>query len=117
MDIESMFTLPLGEEERQQEWESTKQRACNNNFPINLSQKLKQTKQRKLSHTILRSKSSDTKWATFTYTSQISKITNIFKQTNVKIPYKTNNTILQPTRPTTNTPIPPHANSGVFALT
>jgi len=35
----------------------------------------------------------------------------------VKIAYKTNNTILQLTRPTTNTPIPPHANSGVYALT
>ena len=64
----------------------------------------------------LPSKSSDTKWATFA-SPQITKITNIFKQTNVKIAYKTNNTILQLTRPTTNSPIPPHANSGVYALT
>jgi len=98
--------------------QATKQTARNNNYPINLLQKLKQRIQGKLSHLTLPSKSSDTKWATFTYTSpQIRKITNIFKQTNVKIAYKTNNTILQLTRPTTNTPNPPHANSGVYALT
>jgi len=115
---ERMFTLPLGEEQRQEEWESIKQIAHNNNYPINLLQKLKQRIQRKLSHLKLPSKSSDTKWATFTYTTlQISKITNIFKQTNMKIAYKTNNTILQLARPTTNTPIPPHANSGVYTLT
>ena len=84
---------------------------------MNLLQKLKQRTQRKLSYLTLPSKSSDTKWATFTYTTpQIRKITNIFKQTNVKIAYKTNNTILQLTKPT-NTPIPPHANSEIYALT
>jgi len=58
------------------------------------------------------------KWATFTYTTpHIRKITNIFKQTNVKIAFKTNNTILQLTRPTTKTLIPPHASSGVYTLT
>jgi len=113
-----MFTLPLGEEQRQVEWESIKQMERNNNYPINLLQKLKQRIQRKLSHPTLPSKNSDTKWTTFTdSTPQIKKITNIFKQTNVKIAYKTNNTILRLTRPTTNTPIPPHANSGVYALT
>jgi len=81
-------------------------------------QKLKRRIQRKLSHPTLPSKSSDTKWATSTYTSpEIMKITNIFKQTNVKITYKTNNTILQLTRPTTNTPVPPDANSGAYPLT
>ena len=110
-----MFTLLLGEVEWQEEWESLKQIA-RNNYPINLLQKLKQRRQRKLSHLTLLSKSSDTMWATFT-SPQIRKITNIFKQTNVKITYKTNNTILQLTRPTTNTPIPPHVNSGVYALT
>jgi hypothetical protein len=116
--IERMFTLPLGGEQWQEEWESIKQIERNNNYPINLLQKLKQRIQRKLSHLTLPSKSSDTKWATFTYTTpQIRKITNVFKQTNVKIAYKTNNTILQLTRPTTNTPIPPHDNSGGYALT
>jgi len=100
--IERIFTLPLAEEQQQEEWESIKQRARNNNYPINLFQKLKQRIQRELSHPTLPSKSSDTKWATFTYTTpQIRKVTNIFKQTNVKIAYKTNNTILQLTRPTT----------------
>jgi len=37
--IERMFTLRLGEEERQEEWESIKQIARNNNYPINLLQK------------------------------------------------------------------------------
>ena len=114
--IERMFTLPLREAERQEEWESIKQIACNNNYPINLLQKLKQRIQWKLSHLTLLLKSSDTKLATFT-SPKIRKITNIFKQTNVKIAYKTNNTILQLTRPTTNTPIPPHAYSEVYALT
>jgi len=38
--IDSMFTLPLGEEERQVEWESIKQKA-RNKHRINLLQKLK----------------------------------------------------------------------------
>jgi len=111
--IEWIFTLPLGEEQWQEEWESIKQISRNNNnYSINLLQKLKQRIQRKVSHPTLPSKSSDT------YTiPQIRRVTNIFKQTNVKTAYKTNNTILQLTRLTTNTAISPHANSGVYALT
>jgi len=41
--IERMFALPLGEEQWQEEWESIKQIACNNNYPVNLLQKLKQS--------------------------------------------------------------------------
>jgi hypothetical protein len=84
-----MFTPLLREKQRQEEWESIKQTARNNTFPISLLFKLKQRIHLKHSHPTPPSKNSDTKWASFTYTTpHIRKITNIFKQTNVKIAFK-----------------------------
>ena len=83
--IERMFTLPLAEQ-RQEEWESIEQIARKNNTPISLLLKLKLRIRLQISQPTLTSKNSDTKWAKFTYnTPHIGIITNIFKQTNVKI--------------------------------
>jgi hypothetical protein len=60
------------------------------------------------------------KWATFTYTSpRVRKITNLFKNTNVKVAFKSNNTIAQLTKPpTTTTSNPaPYNKSGIYSLT
>jgi len=42
------------------------------------------------------------KWATFTYhSSKVRKITNVFKQTDIKIAFKNTNTLQQLTKPKT----------------
>jgi hypothetical protein len=47
----------------------------------------------------------DTKWATFTFSSpHIWKITNLFRHTNIKISYKSGNTVAQ--LPRTQHPTP-----------
>jgi hypothetical protein len=52
--------------------------------------------------------SMDTKWATYMYTSpHIRKIINLFENTNVKVTFKSNNTIMQLTKP----PTQPHPAS------
>ena len=61
----------------------------------------------------------DTKWATFTYTSpQIRKITNLFKHTNVKVAFKCNNTISRLTKPAKQTlRLTPYDRNGIYSLT
>ena len=61
-----------------------------------------------------------TNWATFTYTSpQIRKITNLFKDTNVRTAYKCTNTISHLSKPTNKeTLLPsPYDRSGIYKLT
>ena len=57
------------------------------------------------------------KWVTFTYISpQIGKITNLFRNTNIRITYKCRNTIanwIKPPRDHT----PPHNQWGIYQLT
>jgi len=63
-------------------------------FPINILQKLKKRTQQQLSQPTTPKKKKGTKWATFTYTTpHIRKITNMFKNTDIKIAFKTNNTL------------------------
>ena len=87
-------------------------------FPINILQKLKKRTQQQLSQPATPKKENGTKWATFTYTTlHISKITNMFKNTDIKIAFKTNNTLRQLTKPPTHTPTPPQECSAIYALT
>jgi len=98
--LERMYSLPLNQTQLQNEWESIKQIAYSNNFPINILQKLKERPCQQLSHPATPKKKKGTKWATFTYTtSHIRKITNLFKNTDIKIAFKTNNTLRQLTKP------------------
>ena len=60
----------------------------------------------------------NTKWTTFTFTTpHIRKITNLFKNTDIKIAFKTNNTLRQLTKPSAHTPTPPQECSGIYGLT
>jgi hypothetical protein len=57
------------------------------------------------------------KWATFTYHNpNVRKITNLFKQTDIKIAFKSTNTTQQQTRPTNHETTPDHNKSGVYKL-
>ena len=114
-----MLTLPF-REERQEEWKYILQTAHNNNLPVNLLIRQKQRIQRRTTQPKTPTTTgTDTRWATFTYTSpQIRKLTNLFKHTNVKIAFKSNNTISQLTKPANKTPPPnPKDRSRIYSLT
>ena len=98
--LERMHSFPLNQTQLQNEWESIKQIAYSYNFPINTLQKLKERTRQQLSHSATPKKKKGTKWATFTYTTpHIRKITNLFKNTDIKIAFKTNNSQNPPPTP------------------
>jgi len=118
--INRMLSLPLNEV-RHKEWRSIRQTAHNNNnIPIHLT-KLRHNIQKKLDQPHFPTASTqDTIWATFTHSSpHLRKITNLFKNTNVEVTFKSSNTIPQLTKPHTRTiPSPtPHDMSGIYSLT
>jgi hypothetical protein len=113
---ERVLTFPLGEKQHQKEWETIQQTANSNNFPEKLLMKLKQHITRKLTQPTPPTKRNDTKWALFTYTPpHVRKITNILKQTNIKVAFKTNSAIPSLTRPTNKPKTLPHDISGVYS--
>jgi hypothetical protein len=116
---ERMFTLPLTTDRQLSEWKTILLIAPNNNIPRKLLLRLKQQIQQR---TTQPSSITDTritaKWAIFLYTSPCNRrITNLFKHTNVKAAFKTNNTISQLTKPGIRTNTPTHNNRGIYKLT
>jgi hypothetical protein len=104
------------EEKRQAEWETIKTIARNNNYTIKCITRIKTQLQNKTPTPNARD--NNKKWATFTYrSSNVRKITNLFKQTDVNIAFRGANTIRQYTRP--NSPVKTHDynNSGIYKLT
>jgi hypothetical protein len=93
--INRMLSLPLNDV-RHKEWKNIKLTA-HNNIPIHLLTKLRCNIQKKRNQPHLPTASvKDTKWATFTHSSQqVRKITILFKIINVKVTFKSNNTIAQ----------------------
>jgi hypothetical protein len=97
-----MLSRPLTEEKRQAEWETIKTIARNNNFPIKLITRMKTQMQNNTPTAT--AKDINKKWATFTYhSSNVRKITKLFKHTNVNIAFRSTNTIRQCTKPKTST--------------
>jgi hypothetical protein len=92
--LERMYSLPLNQTKLQNEWETIKQIADSNNFPINILHKLKKRTLQHLSQPTTPKKKKDTKWTTFKYTTpHIRKITNLFKNTDIKIAFKIINSL------------------------
>jgi len=114
-----MFNLPLNNDQQHSEWQTILQIAKNNKFPNTLLNKLKH----QIQHRIMRatpptSNENIPKWATFTFTSpHIHRITNLFKHTNIRIAFRSNNTIAQLTKPPNDHKIPPHNKLGIYELT
>ena len=112
--IHRMITLPITEKSKQEEWNTILTIAKNNGYPLSIINKLKTKliarKQNQQCPTkILHNK----KWITFTYFSPIIRhITNLFKHSNLKIAYRTTNTIQQQLteKPTNKNP------SGIYKL-
>ena len=119
--IRRMLTLPLDREQQHGEWQQILHIAHNNNFSTNLLTRLKLKVQQSISKPEPPSPTSisnHTKWALFTYTSpQIRKVTNIFKQTNIRIAFKCNNTLSRLSKPSTKThPTTAYDKCGVYSV-
>ena len=119
--INRMLSLPLSKTQQHKEWKNIKQTARNNNIPIHLLTKLRHSMQKKHNQPQPPTPSTQNKkWVTFTHSSpQVRKITNLFKNTNVKVAFRSSHTIAQLIRPhntTTHSPTP-HDTSGVYSLT
>jgi hypothetical protein len=114
--ITRMHFLPLTAKKKQKEWKIIQHTATKNNFPENLQQKLKQQILHK-DHP-QKTNSNHKTWITFQYYSpQIRKITNLFKNTNIKIAFRSTNMIKHLMKRKTNNTTPDHENSGIYKIT
>jgi hypothetical protein len=114
--INIMFTPPLPTEWRNNEWQKILTIADNNQYHLHLITKLKAQTQQKQQKPKTKEKSK--KWATFTYHSaKVRTITNLLKNTDIMIAYKTTNTIQQRTK--TLNPNTTHDlnRSGIYKMT
>jgi len=114
--ITRMHLLPLDPDKKHKEWMTIQTIAKNNNIPQQLLQKLNRQIQQK---TDQNSEKKDNKiWTTFTYHSpKIRTITNMFKNTNIGIAFRTTTMLHQCIRPKKQTPITDHERSGVYKIT
>jgi hypothetical protein len=113
--IKRMITLPITEQNKNQEWNKILTTANNNGFPEYTIRKLKSKliakRERSLSTQATRQNSQ--KWVTFTYHSlSVRKVTNLFKHTNLKTAFRSSNTIYQQLSPKLNNANP----SGTYQL-
>jgi len=91
--------------------------ANNNKFPIHHITKLRAQIQRETPRNTTNNRNNN-KWATFTYhSSKVRKITNLFKHTDIKIAFKSTNTLQQLTKPKTHNITQDHDKSGIYKLT
>jgi len=110
-----MTSLPLTTDRRETEWQKILAITKNNKFPIHLITRLKINTQHR-PHTD-KTDNKNVKWATFTYHShKVRKITNLFKQTDIKRAFRSTNTIQQQTRPKNRETTPDHNKSGIYKL-
>ena len=94
--------MPITEKSKQNEWKTIIAIAKNNDFPVNILTNLKtkitnrEKQERNQTQRQQEITTQKNKCVTFTYHSPlIRRITNLFKQTNVKIGFRATNTIQQ----------------------
>ena len=110
-----MTSLPLTTDRKETEWQKILSIAENNKFPFHHITKLKRYTQHKTHMDKTHDKNK--KWAIFTFHSpKVRKITNLFKQTDIKIASKSTNKIQQQTRPRNHGMTPDHNKSGIYKL-
>jgi hypothetical protein len=111
-----MLTLQLTAERRNNEWQKILTIVENNQHPLHLITRLKTQTQQKQQEP--KTKEKGKKWAPFTHHSaKVRTITNLFTDTDIKIAYKTTNTIQQRTK-TRNFDTTHDLNkSGVYKMT
>jgi len=117
--IERIINLPLNAKHQKREWSTILHIAQHNGFPPTIIQKQRHQIKHKAKHTTPYTNINKNKrWITFTYISpQIRKVTNIFRNTNVKIAFRCRNTIANLNKPSKDHNIPPHNKWGIYQLT
>jgi len=110
-----MTSLPLTTDRKEIEWQKILSIAENNKFPFHHITKLKRYTQHK-TH-MEKTHDKNKKWAIFTFHSpKVRKITNLFKQADIKIAFKNMNMVKQQTRPKDHGMTPDHNKSGIYKL-
>jgi hypothetical protein len=111
-----MHALPLDPKKKQKEWKTIQTIAKNNNIPQQLLQKLNQRVQQKTDQSP--DKKDKKIWTTFTYHSpKIRTITNLFKNTNINIAFRTTTTTQQYLKQKKHTPTREYEKSGIYKIT
>jgi len=114
--INRMTALPLSAEKRIAEWQNIRTIANNNKFPIHYITKLRTQIQRKTQ--INTTDNNNNKWATYTYHSpKVRMITNLFKQTDIKIAFKSTSTLQQLNKPKFQDTTQEQDKSGIYKMT
>jgi len=91
-----MTTLPITEKSRLEEWNTIITIAINNGYPKQMIHDLRRKLTNRMTHKEMHEREKPKKWITFTfYSPAIRRITNLFKDTNIKIAFRTKNTIQQ----------------------
>ena len=118
--LSRMHSLPLNPNEKQKEWNTIQTIAKNKGFPTNFIKWIKQ----QIQHNSNNKEHTNTEphtikiRTTFTYFSQlVRKITNLFKNTNLQITFKTTCTVQQLTQHTSHLNTTEQEKSGVYKLT
>ena len=89
--INRMITLPITEQQKQQEWGIIREIVRNNGFPTYIIQDLKKLISKKQKQNITNCINKK-KWIKFTYHSPLTKkVTKLFKQTKLKIALRATN--------------------------
>ena len=102
-----MTSLRLTADRKETEWQKILSVAENNKLPLHHITKLK-----RYTRTQHNTHDKNKKWVIFTFHSpKVRKITNFFKQTDIKIAFKSTNTIQQQTRPKNHGMTPDHNNT------
>ena len=112
-----MLNLSLTTVQQKRKWSTNHHITQQNGFPPKVIHKLRHQIEHKTKHPTPHD-SKNKKWATFTYISLlIRKVTNIFRNTNIRIVYKCRNTIAKLIKPPKDQHKPPHSKWGIYQLT
>jgi hypothetical protein len=110
-----MCTYPITEKAKDAEMNNFKNILYNNDYDINLLNKLSRPQHKRKQNTHNDTQQQKTKWATFTYNSkEIRAITNLFRDTEVKIAFRTRYTIQNILKPQPK--IDKYNKSGIYQL-
>ena len=92
-----MTTLPITEKSRVEEWNTIITTAINNGYPKQMIYNLRRKLTNRITHKEMHEREKQKKKRiTFTfYSPAIRRITNLFKDTNIKIAFRTTNSIQQ----------------------
>jgi len=116
--ITRIYSLPLNTDKKRREWERIQSIAKNNNFPQHLTLKLNRQTLHKVNNNKKLARMTKQIWTAFTFHSpKIRKITNLLKNMNIGIVFKTTTTLHHLIKPTAPTRLQEHEKSEIYKIT